>query len=389
MWQRAILHVDMDAFFASVEQLEDPSLRGRCVLVGSDRPRGVVAAASYEARKFGCRSALPMSIAKRLCPHAIIISGHYDRYRIHSQHIFAILNDFTPLVEPLSIDEAFCDVTASQRLFGDPVQIARQIRHRIRTEVGLTASVGVAPNKFIAKLASDMDKPDGLTIIRPADIHATLDPLPVAQVWGIGPKTTARLARMNIRTIGDLRKLDPQWLEKFFASEAQHYHNLANGLDDRPVVTDSQARQISQETTFEVDVQDPEIIRQIINGQAEQVARRLRRAQQKASAITLKIRFGDFQTITRSGTLPTHTDVTAEIWACARDLFDKWARQSYQPVRLIGVAAHRLGHGDSQLSLFTDSAQQKQQQLDKTLDSIVARLGKGSIQRGIRPARDH
>ena len=380
-WPRAILHVDMDAFFASVEQLDDPGLRGRPVLVGHDGPRGVVAAASYEARVYGCRSAQPMAVAKRLCPHAVVVPGHFERYRAESRRVFAILESYTPLVEPLSIDEAFLDVTGSQGIFGEPEGMARAIKDRIREETKLTGSVGVAANKFLAKLASDMDKPDGLTVIRPGDVDRVLPPLPIGKIWGIGPKTAERLAGIGVRTIGDLRKLDSDVLAHRLGTDAEHYRRLAFGLDDRAVTPDDQAKSIGHEQTFGQDLADPEAVRRVMLEQSEQVSARLRRHGLFARGVTVKIRYGDFQTVTRAKKLDTPADTTQPIWLAARELFDTWARE-FKPVRLIGVTATRLTEGEPQLELFADPGTEKQRRLDAAVDRITARFGKSAIGRG-------
>jgi len=379
---RCILHVDMDAFFAAVEQRDHPDLRGRPVLVGSDRPRGVVAAASYEARKFGCHSAQPMAIAKRLCPQAIVVRGSFARYRGVSNEIFEILHTFTPAIEPLSIDEAFLDVSASQRLLGSGEQIAQAIRQRIRAQTGLTASVGVAENKFLAKLASDLNKPDGLTILTPENLEAVLSPLPVGRIWGIGPKAAKKLESMNLKTIGDLRRMSAPWFVDHFGSDGEHFRRLVFGIDDRPVQSDAEAKQISQETTFEVDLAEADEVRRVLLEQVEQVARRLRRHGLRAGGVTLKIRYGDFQTITRSATFPDPTDITAELWRLGQDTFNRWASVGYRPVRLIGFAARSLTRDTPQAMLFEDPAQQRQQRVDQVVDAITQRLGPGAIRRG-------
>jgi DNA polymerase-4 len=380
--QRAILHVDMDAFFASVEVLDDPSLRGKPVLVGGDGPRGVVAAASYEARKFGCHSAQPMAVAKRLCPHAVIVRGHFHRYRELSDQVFAIFQRYTPLIQPLSIDEAFLDVTGSLRALGPAERIARQIKDAIRAETGLTGSVGVAPNKFLAKLASDLEKPDGLTVIRAEDVDRVLGPLSIDKIWGIGPKTAKRLGDLNIRTIGDLRRMTPEWLAERFGADAGHYGNLARGIDDRPVTPDRQAKSIGQEETFGTNLADPAELRKILFAQAEQVGRRLRRAGLRAKSVWVKIRFGDFKTITRQCTLDEPTDVTTQLYEAARSLFDAWTRESFSPVRLIGMAGKGLVEGGGQLSLFADPQTERQRAMDQVVDKINQKLGKSSIRRG-------
>jgi DNA polymerase-4 len=375
---RSILHLDMDAFFAAVEQREDPSLRGKPLLIGHDGPRGVVATASYEARPFGCHSAQPMAVAKRNCPHAIVMPVRMGLYRQASDEMFAILHDFSPSIEPLSIDEAFIDLTGTGRLLGEPEAVARRIKGRIESELRLTASVGVAPNKFLAKLASDMDKPDGLTLIRAEDVDRVLPPLPVTKIWGVGKATAERMRTYGIRTIGDLRRKSEAWLEEFFGAEAGRYFRLARGVDERPVVGDEDAKSIGQEQTFEADVTDPAEVRAVMLDEVEQVGARLRRHGLRARGVSLKIRFGNFQTISRSTTLPRATDATAELWEAARELFDRWP---FQPVRLIGVTAERLSRGEGQLDLFADAAHDRRRQLDDAADQINRRFGKRAIRR--------
>jgi DNA polymerase-4 len=380
MWTgRAIFHLDMDAFFASVEQLDHPELRGKPVLVGHDGPRGVVAAASYEARPFGCHSAQPMSIAKRRCPQAIIMPVRGHRYGEMSQRMFAILDEFSPLVEPLSIDEAFLDMTGTERALGDPQAVALRLKQQVKRELSLTASVGLAPNKFLAKLASDMKKPDGLMVIHAADIDRILLPLPVSRLWGIGKATAAGLDRFGIKTISDLRQKPLDWLQQHFGAEADRYFNLARGIDLREVICDHEARSIGHEQTFELDVADPEEIRRVLLDQVEQVARRLRKHGLRARGVALKIRYGDFQTISRSATLPASTDVTQELWQAARAIFQKWP---FQPVRLIGMTAERLDAGEGQMDLFVDAAQERQRKLDSVADRITQKFGQRAIRRG-------
>ena len=382
--QLSILHVDMDAFFAAIEQLDDPRLRGKPILVGSDDLRGVVATASYEARVFGCHSAQPMAVAKRNCPHAIIVPCRFARYREVSDKLFEIFDTFSPAVQPLSIDEAFLDVAGTERAHGSAVDVARKLKQRVRDELALTASVGVAPNKFLAKLASDLEKPDGLTVITAADVDRILPPLPVTKIWGIGPKTAKRLEGMCIRTIGDLRKATDATLARLLGDDAERCRNLAFGRDDRRVETDSEAKQISQEQTFRTDVPDPQLVRDELLEQVQQVARRLRKHHLRAGGVTLKIRFGEFQTITRSRALEERTDRTDVLWAVTREVFDEWAAKSFQPVRLIGMAARSLAPaGGAQLGLFADPAAEKSQRLDRTLDSITDRFGKAGIRRGM------
>lgn len=381
---RHILHVDMDAFFASVEQLDQPELRGKPVLVGT-RPeeRGVVAAASYEARKFGCRSAMPMGAALRLCPAAVVVPPRGKRYAEVSAQVFQILEQFTPLIEPLSIDEAFLDVTGSIRLFGDPKEIAKEVKRRIRAETGLTASVGVAPNKFLAKLASDLDKPDGLVVVPQDGIQAFLDPLPISRLWGVGKATLPRFEELGIHTFADARRLSEAELRDRFGETGGQFYRLVRGIDDREVVPDREAKSISQEVTFPVDVDDHEHLRSVLLGQTDQVARRLRRHGLLARTVTLKIRSGDFKTITRSRSLEAGTDETQTIWVAVADLFGVWSCQQPPSVRLIGVGISQLStRMGQQLSLFGQEESTRRQQLDQAMDKIRDRFGDGAIGRG-------
>ena len=375
---RSILHVDLDAFFASVEQLDHPEYRGQPVLVGHDGRRGVVTAASYEARVYGCRSAQPMSVARRLCPHAIVARSRFYRYRELSGRMFSILDEFTPMVEPLSIDEAFLDITGTERLFGSAVDVAKAIRVRIKSDLGITASVGVAPNKFLAKLASDLNKPDGLTIIRADEIRQTLRPLAIDRIWGIGPKTAAKLAELSVKTIGDLEKVPADLLRARFGIDADRFIRLSAGNDVRSVTSDRQAKSVGQEQTFGIDLSDPEDVRGVLLEQTEQVGMRLRKNGLQASRITVKIRDGEFKTCTRSCTLAETTDQTRTLWNAARELFDAWAAKSYRPIRLIGASAGDLvGTTDFgiQLPLFQDSTGIRQRALDQVVDRLTARYG--------------
>ncbi len=381
---RQILHIDMDAFFAAVEQRDNPELRGRPVLVGGDpNSRGVVSAASYEARKFGCHSALPMSRALRLCPQAAIVHPRMGRYAEVSQQVFAIFERFTPLVEPLSIDEAFLDVTGCQRLFGTGVEIARQLKLRVREETQLGASVGVAPNKFLAKIASDLRKPDGLVVVPPDAIQEFLDPLPLKRLWGAGAVTLKRFEELGVHTFGDARRLHADQLRGEFGSAGTVFHSLLRGLDERPIVTDREAKSISHEYTFAVDIDDMEHVRAVLLGLLEQVAARLRRQARLARNVTVKIRTGDFNTITRGTMLDTPTDRTDEFWHAAVGLFDAWAAAPLGPVRLIGVGVSHLGTESSrQLSLFEQPDDKRQRALDRAADEIRARFGSAAIRRG-------
>ena len=379
---RAILHVDMDAFFAAIEQRDEPKLRGKPVVVGGGGPRGVVAAASYQARTFGLHSAQPMAVARRLCPDLIIVPPRHSRYSEVSRQVFGILESFSPVVEPLSIDEAFLDVTGADRLLGTAQSIARAIKQRIRDELGLTASVGVAPNKFLAKLASDLEKPDGLTVIEPDTVQQTISTLSISKIWGVGPATERKLHSLGVATFGDLQSWPRDVLESHFGSLGRKLHRLCRGEDDRPVVTDQATKSISQEQTFDEDRTDPDMVREVLHKQAEKVAMRLRKADLRGRTITVKIRFGDFQTITRSMTLDAPTDRTDLICGEARDLFNAWAANGFQPVRLIGVGIRQFTDEAEQFNLFTQQTDDRSYRLDAVTDTIKQKFGADAIHRG-------
>jgi DNA polymerase-4 len=386
---RQILHVDMDAFFAAIEQRDRPELRGRPVLVGGDpHGRGVVSAASYEARPFGCHSALPMAQAVRLCPQAVIIRPRMERYAEVSRQVFEILEQFTPLIEPLSIDEGFLDVTGTERLFGPAEQTARELRRRICAETGLTASVGVAPNKFLAKLASDLRKPDGLVVVPPDGVQDFLDPLPIGRLWGVGKATLKRFEQLHVQTFADARRLTAAELRRHFGETGEHFYHLVRGDDQRPVVPDREARSISHEQTFATDVADLEYLRSVLLSQTEDVARRLRRHKLLARTVTIKIRRPDFQTITRRATLAAPTDQTALLWQAAAGLFDTWARGGVHPVRLLGVGVSQFVTGPGQqLPLFDEDTTRRSRSLDQTIDQIRERFGRDAISRGSAPPK--
>ncbi|MBU0637479.1 MAG: DNA polymerase IV [Planctomycetes bacterium] len=388
---RYILHIDMDAFYAAIEQRDRPELRGKPVLVGgSPEGRGVVSTASYEARPFGCHSAMPMAQALRLCPQAIVLPGRMERYIEVSRQIAAIFEEFTPLVEPLSIDEAFLDVGGSTRLFGPPVEIARELKARIHKGTHLTASVGVAPNKFLAKLASDLQKPDGLVVVPPDGVQGFLDPLPIARLWGAGKVTQRRFTELGVATFGDARRLSARQLRAHFGEVGEHFYQLLRGIDDRPVVPDREARSISHEHTFAVDCDDLEYLRAVLLDQMEHVVGRLRRHKLTARTVTLKIRRPDFKTITRRTTLAGPLDQTDTLWEAAAELFDAWAATPH-PVRLLGVGVAQLApRGGQQLTLFDQAESERRQRLDQIVDQIRERFGADSIKRGACPheARD-
>ena len=386
-WQRVILHVDMDAFFAAIEQMDHPELRGKPILIGHDGPRGVVATASYEARPFGCRSAMPMAQARQLCPHAIVVPVRGARYHEISQQVFEVFDEFSPTVEPLSVDEAFLDISNMGHLLGTPVEAAKAIKQRIRQKVGLTASVGVATCKYLAKLASDLKKPDGLMVIEAQHVDTVLPPLPVTRLWGVGKATAARMEARGIKTIGDVRRRGLECLTQMVGNDAGRLWDLAHGIDLREVVPDREAKSMGHEQTFEQDIADPDAVRDVLLQLTEQVGARLRRHGIKTRGITLKVRYGSFQTISRSMVLPEATAVTRELWIAARGMFDLWARQ-FRPVRLIGITAGRLEEGagkqtaHSQLLLFEDATQTRQTRLDELTDRINQRFGAKGVRRG-------
>lgn len=383
---RIILHVDMDAFYASIEQRDDPSLQGRPVIVGADPKqglgRGVVAACSYEARKFGVRSALPISRAWKLCPHGAYVRLRMDRYVEVSHEVMEILRRFTNLVEPLSIDEAFLDVTGSTTLFGAPIQIARAVKKQILEATGLTASAGVAPNKFLAKIASDLKKPDGLVVVEPGEVDAFLAELPVSRLWGVGPKTEERLREMGMHTIGAVRARKREDLTEALGSNlGAHLHALARGEDDRPVVPNWEPKSISNETTFEEDTRDRELLVATIRRLGESVGRRLRRENYRARKVTLKIRLEPFETHTRQVSVKKPVDTDEEIIRLAVSLFDQFSLE--RRVRLIGVGTGdivRPGDGPIQLGLFDEP--RKDSAINRAVDALREKFGDDVIQRG-------
>ena len=381
---RCILHVDMDAFYAAIEQLDRPELRGKPILVGGDpQGRGVVSTASYEARPYGCRSAMPTAKALRLCPNAVVIKPRMERYVEVSKQVFEILDEFTPLVEPLSIDEAFLDVTGSIRLFGPPDQIAWNLKQRIREETQLVASVGVAPNKFLAKLASDIEKPDGLVVVPDDRVREFLDPIPISRLWGVGKATLPKIEALGVRTFGDLRRHAESELRGPFGETGEQFYRLVRGMDDRRVVPDREAKSISHEVTFAIDVDDHDQLRAVLLEQLDHVGQRLRRNGRLARTVTLKIRTADFSTITRSKTLATATDVTDVLWSSTAELFKTWSRGKVAPVRLIGVGVSQLStEKDQQLALFGEEDVQRHRDLDRTIDQIRERYGDDALSRG-------
>ncbi|MEM6749394.1 MAG: DNA polymerase IV [Planctomycetota bacterium] len=379
--ERAVLHVDMDAFFASIAVRDDPSLRGKPVLVGGAGPRGVVSAASYEARKYGCHSAMPMSQAKRLCPNAILAPVPRDTIRAASAKVFETLERFSPVIEPLSVDEAFLDLTGSQRLLGEPRAVAAEVKRAVREATRLIASVGLAPNRFLAKVASDLDKPDGLCVIDAVDVPALLGPLDVSRIPGVGPAARDKLRTIGIRTCADLAKHPLSSLERTFGDWGVKLHHRAHGRESRPVDPARPEKSVGHERTFDRNLNSQDDALAALQRLAEDVGRRLRSKGRLAKGVTLKLRFDDFRTITRSTTLDRPTDLTDDLLAAARGLFRAWAGRGFEPVRLIGVTAAPLAEYEPPAELFPDPRRAKRAELDKTLDGIAARFGKDAVRR--------
>ncbi|MBS1672408.1 MAG: DNA polymerase IV [Actinobacteria bacterium] len=373
-----ILHVDMDAFYASVEVLHDPSLRGLPLIIGAPDGRSVVSSASYEARRYGVRSAMPVSQALRLCPTARIVPPDFTRYRDVSQQVMAIFEQVTPLVEPLSIDEAFLDVRGVRRLWGSPAEIGAMIRVRVQEEVGITCSVGAAATKHVAKMASTMAKPDGLLVVAEADTLAFLADKPVRAMWGVGPKTAETLESRGIRLIRDLRTTPESALERAVGPAlAARLSDLAVGRDPRGVEPSRVEKSVGHEETFEVDVSDAEVLHSELTRLADRVAVRLRRAGWEAGTVAIKIRFSDFTTLSRSQTLPEPTSVGQRIGEVARGLFAAIERRD--PVRLVGVRAEKLRDAGGALGLWDDDADWRR--VEDALDSAQAKFGTGTVTR--------
>lgn len=380
MTPRVVLHVDMDAFYASVEQRDRPEIRGRPVIVGADpRGRGVVAAASYEARRFGIRSAMPIGQAFRLCPHAVFLPVDMPKYGRVSARIMKILAEFTPLIEPLSLDEAFLDVTGSERLLGSPLEIARRIKAQIRAEVGLTASAGVAPNKFLAKIASDLRKPDGLVEVRAGEEAALLRHLPIGRLWGVGAAAEAALRAMGIQTIGQLARTPPRLVRERFGATGAQLWELAQGRDERPVVPWHDPRSIGAEETFERDTRNLERLRVTLLAQADRVAAALRAEALRGHTVTLKIRFADFRTLTRSDSARTPTADAGELFRRAWGALQQVERP--EPIRLIGLSVSSLRRDidPEQLLLFGSVA--RAERVGRLTDELRARFGPNAVVR--------
>lgn len=377
--ERIILHIDMDAFFASVEQRDHEEYRGKPVIVGGLGPRGVVSTASYEARKFGVHSAQAMAIARRRCPGAVFLHPDHARYSAVSRQIFSILSRFSPVIEKLSIDEGFLDLTGMERLMDSPRAYGEAIKRAVREETGLTASVGVAPNKFLAKLASDMEKPDGLVVIRPEDAERVLAPLPVSRIFGVGKKTEERLASLGLKTIGQLAVADRQKLARALGDRmAAQLLSLAHGLDDRSVEPTRAVQSIGREETFNEDIRSREEAERVLLSLSEEVGWRLRREGLAARTVTLKLRFASFDTYTRQQTFPEPVSYDEDIFAAAQSLFRTFPLPPGQGIRLLGVTAGNLSAG-GEISLFDDH--EKKDRLYDAIDKLKGKFGENVLTR--------
>ena len=417
--RRFIAHVDMDAFFAAIEQRDDASLRDKPVVVGSDpkagKGRGVVSTCSYEARKFGIHSAMPISIAYRKCPHAIFVPVDMEKYSAVSGHIHKILYGFTPDIEPISIDEAFLDITGSYHLFGTstslsadgeqsrtigtPIETCLSIKSRIKKETGLTASVGLAPTKMAAKIASDLKKPDGMVEVTQEGLLDFLWPLDIRKLWGLGEKSEKIFRDMGINTIGDIAKKDPVQMQALFGKNGMDFWQLANGIDDRMVETDREAKSISNEFTFDEDTNDPEKIKSVLLALCEKVSDRLRREVLKGRTITLKIRLEGFQTYTRAYTIEAGTNHVDDIYQTIKNLYNNFDPSTSlrvngersrtidtksKRVRLVGVKASNLKTSDVKDDLFAGNIDDRQEKVHKAIDRIKDKFGDGSIYRAAK-----
>ncbi|MEM8712234.1 MAG: DNA polymerase IV [Planctomycetota bacterium] len=387
----SILHVDMDAFYASVELRDNPSLEGLPVCVGGPAAsRGVIAAASYEARRFGVHSAMATATARRLCPDLVVLPPDFDKYTSVSKEIMGIFRRYTPIVEPLSLDEAFLDVAGSERLFGDAIQIGRLIKDDILRETGLVASVGVAPTKFLAKLASDLDKPDGFRVIQRDEVRSILDPLPVSKIYGVGPRTAKRLEDLGIKTVAELAGLPRRDVAKRFGASGIWIHDLAHGIDSRRVTPRREEKSHGMERTFAEDIVDRDELRNYLFTFCEEVAFYLRDKGLRGKTVTLKARFSDFKTVTRTKTLEFPTNLGPRLFSTTRELLDKIP---VRPLRLLGVQVSRLEdvRQPNQGTLFNGSMaepstrqdqirqHEKLAQVTPSLDKLRKKFGKGTV----------
>ncbi len=382
-WLRTILHADMDAFYASVEQLDNPQLRGKPLLIGVDHPRSVVSTASYEARPFGVGSAMPMVEAKRRCPQAIIVPPRMQRYAEVSEQIMTVFAQFSPRVEPLSLDEAFVDLTGTERLLGSPDTVARNVKRAVKQATGgLNVSVGVSGCKYVAKVASDYRKPDGMLIVPPEEMVVFLAPLPISRLWGVGKRGEEQLRNLDLRTIGDVANADPRWLTQRLGSLGAHVYALAHADDPRAVVPDREAQSISSEETLDVDAVGRDEILPYLLRSADRVARRLRRAGLRAGGVRVKLKNHKFQSFTRQVVLRPPSQASAVFYDEACKLLAHFDLN--QRFRLIGVGGYDLQPEDAPVQglLFGEPERKKNDKLDRALDSLRERFGKAAVQRG-------
>ena len=380
-WPRTIVHADMDAFFAAVEQLDDPSLRGRPLLIGSDRPRAVVLTASYEARPFGVGSAMPMQRARRLCPQALVVPPRMERYQRVSKLVMKAFAGFSPHVEPLSLDEAFIDMTGSERLFGDPLSIGRRIKQTVyEVTGGLTASVGISATRYVAKVASGFNKPDALTVVPPDRVREWLAPMPVENLWGAGAKTAKRLRAMGFETIGQVAAADRGQLQIALGEIGGRFFELANGVDERVVLPSRTARSLGSERTLSRDIRAVSEIEPHLRAAADTVARRLRQKTAVARGVRIKLKRTDFRLVSRQCTMDIATDVSTVLFAWARKLLRELG--DVGPVRLVGLAAFDLASRDGVRQLELGAASEtKARRLETAVDAIAERFGSGIVKR--------
>jgi len=377
-----IFHIDLDAFFVSVEQVLNPKLKGKPVIVGGDpESRGVVASASYEARHSGIHSGMPSSKARRLCPQAIFIRSHFSLYKDASAKFMKILGDFSPHIEPLGLDEAYLDVTGCEEPYGSPRQLALAIKERIHKELEITASVGIATCKVVAKIASDLCKPDGLLEIAPGEEQAFLNPLPVAKLPGVGKKTEQALKEMGITTIGELASLPLDTIKRQFGATGAVIHSYARGIDDREVEAPGEAKSISQQLTFARDTLDRNFLEANLHNLCQEVCQDLRSQNKRAKCVAIRLRYADFKTITRQVILKEASDITPVIFATAQQLLSKALAQREKPIRLIGIRVSSLVGEGKQLPMF-DSGTEKPEHLDKAIDKIRRKYGSTAIKTG-------
>jgi DNA polymerase IV len=379
VWPRIIAHADMDAFYAAIEQLDDPSLRGRPLLVGPPSSRGVVLTASYEARPYGVGSAMPMAKARRLCPKAVIVPPRFDRYQEVSATIMNVFSDFSPDVEALSLDEAFLDMCGSEQLFGDPQSMGRRLKTAIREATGLTASVGLSATKYVAKVASACQKPDGLTVVPPDEAKAWLAPLPVSWLWGAGPKTQVRLHQLGMHTIADVAEADVQFLSAKLGSAGLHFHTLAHAEDPRPVIGRRASKSIGSEHTLDEDVYEKVDIKFHLRRSADTIGRRLRKKSYVAFGVAVKLKTTDFQMVTRQQRFSEPTDVAERLYSVGVALLNHVDHPG--PFRLVGLVAYDLVDKNSLMQLDFFSAFARQRQLEVAIDGLADRFGTNVVYR--------